>query len=69
MHSQRQEVTQENVQRQEETQAKTQEESSSKGNHDPLVDPNFLQQWNQFSTIINNLECSKDDEVSKEGDT
>ena len=29
----------------------------------------MLQKWNQFSTIINNLECSKDDEVSKEGDT
>lgn len=69
MHNQRQEETQENVQRQEETQAKAQEGSSSKINDDTLVDLNFLQQWQQFNTIISNLECSKDDEVSKEGDT
>jgi len=29
----------------------------------------LLQEWQQFNSIIENLECSKDDEVSKEGDT
>ena len=69
MHNQRQEETQENVQRQDETQAKTQEESGSKVNDDTQIDPNLLQQWQQFNSIIGNLECSRDDEVSKEGDT
>ena len=55
--------------RQEETQVKEQEQSSLNVNEDTQIDPKLLQEWQQFNWIISNLECSKDDETSKEVNT
>ena len=51
--------------RQEETQAKEKEQSSINVNENTQIDPKLLQEWQQFNSIIDNLEFSKDDEVSK----
>ena len=38
-------------------------------NENTQIDPKLLQEWQQFNSIIGNLECSKDDETSKEVNT
>ncbi len=55
--------------RQEETQAKEQEHSSLNVNEDTQIGPKFLQEWQQFDSIISNLESSKDADTSKATDT
>ena len=54
---------------QEETQTKEQEQSIIEVNVDTQIDPKVLQEWQQFDSIIGNLECSKDTETSKAVDT
>ena len=57
------------MKRQEETQRKEQEQSNINVNVNTQIDPKLLQEWQQFNSIISNLECSKDVETSKEADT
>ena len=54
---------------QEETQTKEKEQSNIEVNVDTQIDPKLLQEWQQFDSIISNLECSKDTETSKAADT
>ena len=62
---------QEEVQRrkQEEIQRKEQEHSSTKVNVDAQIDPKLLQEWQQFDSIISNLESSKEADTSKAAET
>ena len=53
------------MKRQEETQTKEQEQSSVEINVDTQIDPKLLQQWQQFDSIISNLESPKEAEASK----
>lgn len=54
---------------QEETHGKEQEQSSTEVNVDAQIDPKLLQEWQQFDSIISNLESSKEAETSKAADT
>ena len=54
---------------QEETQTKEQKQSNIEVNVDAQIDPKLLQEWQQFDSIISNLECSKGTETSKAEDT
>ena len=62
-------TTKEHKKVQEETQTKEQEHSNIEVNVDTQIDPKLLQEWQQFDSIISNLECSKDTETSKAADT
>lgn len=50
---------------QKEAQTKEQEQSSIEMNIDTQVDPKLLQEWQQFDSIISNLESPKEVEASK----
>ena len=51
------------MKKQEETQTKEQEQSSIEVNVDDQIDPKLLEEWQQFDSIISNLECSKEAET------
>ena len=62
-------ITKEQEKVQEETQTKEQEQSTIKVNQDTQIDPKLLQEWQQFDSIINNPEGSKEAETSRVADT
>lgn len=55
--------------KQEETKTREQEQSNIEMNIDAQIDPKLLQEWQQFDSIINNLECPKEAETSKVAST
>ena len=52
-----------------ESQAKNKKQTTIDVNIYTRIDPKLLQEWKQFDSIINGLECSKDIDTSKTTDT